>query len=188
MSSNFKAQTLVALSIVIACHCASVSQRSKDFSADQYPQKWNDYAKQRLDKMLTRQLNGNVAKNIVLMLGDGMGITTVTAGRILKGQMQGGNGEEFVSAMEGLDHAALSKTYNIDAQTPDSAGTGTAYLTGVKTRIGAIGVDGRAVDCATTQNSKLDSVLKWAHKAGKSVGFVTTARISHATPAALYGK
>jgi hypothetical protein len=37
--------------------------------------------------------------------------------------MRGGNGEEFVSVMEGLDHAALFKTYNIDAQFPDLAGT-----------------------------------------------------------------
>lgn len=65
---------LILLSLVIACHCG------KDWSDDQYPKKWNDYSKQRIDKMLTRKLNGNVAKNIILFLGDGMGITTVTVG------------------------------------------------------------------------------------------------------------
>ena len=78
------------------------------------------------------------------------------------------------------------KTYNIDAQTPDSAGTATAYLTGVKTRIGAIGVDGRGFDCPTSLKSQAESILKWAHYAGKSTGIVTTTRVTHATPAAAY--
>ncbi len=133
------------------------------------------------------------------------------AGRILKDQLQGNNGEETVLAMESLDHCAFSKvfktekkinfflilsfqlslqilkqTYNIVAQTPDSAGTATAFLTGVKLLIRAIGVDGRAVDCATTQSSKLDSILKQAHKAGKSVGIVTTARVIHGELISLY--
>ena len=103
--------------------------------------------------------------------------------------------------MESLDHVALSKvtvfaildlfrscvkrfpnwhkTYNINAQTADSAGTATAYFSGVKTRIGSIGVDGRAIDCPTTLTSKVDSLLDWAHKAGKAVGIVTTTRITH---------
>lgn len=79
------------------------------------------------------------------------------------------------------------QTYNIDAQTADSAGTATAYLSGVKTRIGVIGVDGRAYDCKTSLNSHVDSILQWAYKAGKSVGIVTTTRVTHATPAGCYG-
>ena len=43
---------------------------------------------------------------------------------------------------------------------------------GVKTRIGSIGVDGSAVDCKSSLNAKLDSILKWAHYAGKSTGIV----------------
>ena len=43
-----------------------------------FPYKWNEYSKQRLNMMLNRNLNGNVAKNLVLYLGDGMGISTVT--------------------------------------------------------------------------------------------------------------
>lgn len=80
----------------------------------------------------------------------------------------------------------IIKTYNIDAQTADSAGTATAYLTGVKTRIGVIGLDGQAIDCKTSANSKVDSILKWAHYAGKSTGIVTTTRVTHATPAGCY--
>lgn len=59
-------------------------------------------------------------------------------------------------------------------------------MTGVKTRFGAIGVDGRAYDCPTSLKSKTESILKWAHFAGKSTGIVTTTRITHASPAASY--
>ena len=59
-------------------------------------------------------------------------------------------------------------------------------MTGVKTRIGAIGVDGRGVDCKSALTSEVDSILQWAHYAGKSVGIVTTTRITHATPAGAY--
>ena len=48
---------------------------------------------------------------------------------------------------------------------------------GVKTRIGFIGLDGRATDCPTSKNSQLESILKWAHFAGKSTGIVTTTRV-----------
>jgi alkaline phosphatase len=91
--------------------------------------------------------------------------------------------------MESLPNVALSKTYNIDAQTADSAGTATAFLCGVKTRSAIVGLDGRVPiqTCPPDVNkSKLDSILKMAHKAGKSIGIVTTTRVTHATPAAAY--
>jgi alkaline phosphatase len=47
-------------------------------------------------------------------------------------------------------------------------------------------VDGRGVDCPTSLNSKLDSILKWAKRAGKSTGIVTTTRLTHATPSSAY--
>ena len=47
-------------------------------------------------------------------------------------------------------------------------------------------MDGRAVDCPTSLGSQLDSILKWAKRAGKSTGIVTTTRVTHATPAAAY--
>ena len=52
-------------------------------------------------------------------------------------------------------------------------------MAGVKTRIGVIGHDGRAIlgNCTSSLNNKIDSILQWAHRAGKSVGIVTTTRI-----------
>lgn len=72
----------------------------------------------------------------------------------------------------------IKKTYSIDSQVTDSAGTATAFLSGVKTRSGIIGLDGRAESkkCNGSFAYKVDSILKWAHLAGKSTGVVTTTR------------
>ena len=72
------------------------------------------------------------AKNVIVFLGDGMSLPTVAAARILEGQRKGGSGEENRLAWEDFPATALSKTYNTDSQTPDSAGTMTAITTGVK--------------------------------------------------------
>ena len=63
------------------------------------------------------------ARNVILFVGDGMGISTITAARILEGQRQGGSGEENSLAFERLPFVALSKTYSANQQTPDSAPT-----------------------------------------------------------------
>ena len=71
-----------------------VARANPDWSADMSAKRWNVDATQRINKLLNRRFNGNLAKNIILFLGDGMGISTVTAGRIRKGQLKGNNGEE----------------------------------------------------------------------------------------------
>lgn len=71
------------------------------------------------------------AKNVILFVGDGMGISTVTAARILEGQLQGKNGEENNLSFDFFPFTGLAKTYNVDLQTPDSAGTMTAMMSGV---------------------------------------------------------
>ena len=130
------------------------------------------------------------AKNVILFVGDGMGISTVTAARILEGQMKGQMGEENQLSFDKFPFAGLSKTYNVDAQTPDSAGTMTAMMSGVKTDVGVIGVDEDIVrgDCSTVSGNELVTALELAEIAGKSTGIVSTARITHATPAATYAK
>src|SRR5690606_23091929 len=88
------------------------------------------------------------AKNVILFLGDGMSLTTVAAARILEGQRKGNPGEENLLSWERFPATAFSKTYNVDSQTPDSAGTMTAITTGVKSHMGAIGVSaGRRTAC-----------------------------------------
>lgn len=127
------------------------------------------------------------ARNVIVFLGDGMSLTTVAAARILEGQRQGQPGEENLLSWEHFPASAFSKTYNTDAQTPDSAGTMTAIASGVKTHMGAIGVSaGKRLDCAGSLHKPVLSWLQLADSAGLATGIVTTARLTHATPAATY--
>ncbi|MAI37199.1 alkaline phosphatase [Alteromonas sp.] len=145
-------------------------------------------SQQELDAMV-QNLRGT-AKNVILFVGDGMGISTVTAARILDGQMKGLEGEENQLSFDAFPFSGLSKTYNVDAQTPDSAGTMTAMMSGIKTDVGVIGVDEdiERGDCSTVAGNELVTALELAEIAGKSTGIISTARITHATPAATYAK
>ncbi|NXA63502.1 PPBN protein, partial [Mohoua ochrocephala] len=156
--------------------------------AEKTPSYWNKGARRRLELALALQPAAQRAKNIILFMGDGMGLSTMSAARIYKGQLSGGSGEESVLAMETFPHMALAKTYTIDRQVPDSAGTGTAYLCGVKANAKTLGLSGAAVygKCRTTFGNEVDSVLHRARLAGKSVGIVTTTRVQHASPGAAY--
>ncbi len=128
------------------------------------------------------------AKNVILFIGDGMGVSTVTAARILEGQTKGLPGEGHHLYFEKFPYVALSKTYNVNQQTPDSAGTMTAIMSGIKTDAGVIGVDQSVVRgrCSSQKNAEIISALELAEIAGLSTGVVTTARVTHATPAATY--
>lgn len=130
------------------------------------------------------------AKNIIFVLGDGMGVSTLTAARIFVGQQQELLGEEYALSFEMFPHTALIKTYNVDLQTPDSAGTMSALMTGVKTDEGIISLPASVVrgDCASAsqEDSTLPTLLDIAKTKGKSTAVVTTARITHATPATTY--
>jgi len=127
------------------------------------------------------------AKNVIVFLGDGMSLTTVAAARIFEGQRKGMPGEENLLSWEHFPHTAFSKTYNTDSQTPDSAGTMTAIASGVKSHMGAIGVSaGHKGECTPDGSKDLLSWLMLADSAGLATGIVTTARITHATPAATY--
>ncbi len=128
------------------------------------------------------------AKNAILFVGDGMGIATVTAARILDGQRHGASGEENLLSFEKLPYTAFSKTYTVDFQVGESAGTITAMLTGVKTRSGVLGVDESAArgDFAATQKASVPTLLERAEDAGLWTGVVTTTTVTHATPGGCY--
>ncbi|XP_036029469.1 intestinal-type alkaline phosphatase 1-like isoform X2 [Onychomys torridus] len=155
---------------------------------EEKPAFWNQKAAEALNAAKKLQPIQTSAKNLIIFLGDGMGVPTVTATRILKGQMEGHLGPETPLAMDRFPYMALSKTYNVDRQVPDSAGTATAYLCGVKGNYKTIGVSAAArVDqCNTTFGNEVVSVMYRAKQAGKSVGVVTTTRVQHASPAGTY--
>ena len=132
--------------------------------------------------------NTRVAKNVILFIGDGMGVSTVTAARIYDGQLKGQPGEENALPFETFPDLALIKTYNTNQQVGDSAGTGTAMETGEKTRAGVIDVGPEADrgDCRAALGIPLASMGELAEQNGKATGVVTTTRITHATPATVY--
>ncbi|XP_065640700.1 alkaline phosphatase isoform X1 [Hydra vulgaris] len=138
-------------------------------------------------KLRVKKINKK-AKNVILFIGDGMGPSTVTAARILDGQKKKKKGEENVLSWEEFDNVALSKTYNVDAQVPDSAGTATAFMSGVKTNMGTINVNENVTykDCASSIGNEVLSLAQYAELAGLSTGVVTTTRLTHATPATVY--
>lgn len=151
---------------------------------------WYVDAQARVTKADGLSVNNDVgaAKNVILFVGDGMGVSTITAARILEGQLKGKTGEENSLSFETLPYVGLSKTYNVDGQTPDSAGTMSAMMTGVKTDVGVISQAEGVVraNCASTKDQNLVTSLELAAMAGMSTGVVTTARLTHATPAATY--
>jgi alkaline phosphatase len=129
-----------------------------------------------------------VAKNVILFIGDGMGISTITAARILAGQLRGESGEENELYFETFPSVALSKTYNTNGQVPDSAGTMSAMATGIKTDVGLISANQNVVrgDCSSLAGNTAMTFLERAETRGLATGVVTTARLTHATPAANY--
>lgn len=133
---------------------------------------------------------GPKAKNVILFIGDGMGISTITAARIYAGQKQGQTGEEFQLSFEKFENVALVKTYNTNAQVPDSAGTATAMHSGVKTRIGVLGIGPEAEKgvCKDALAHPLPLLGEEVKRRGLALGIVTTTRLTHATPASVYSR
>ncbi|MEJ7624798.1 MAG: alkaline phosphatase [Pyrinomonadaceae bacterium] len=128
------------------------------------------------------------AKNVILFVGDGMGISTLTAARIFEGQQKGESGEENQLSFEQFPYTALSKTYSVNQQTSDSAPTMSAIVSGVKTDEGVISVNQnvRHADYRTVAGNETKTILAHAEESGRSTGLVSTARLTHATPAACY--
>ncbi|OQR66555.1 alkaline phosphatase [Tropilaelaps mercedesae] len=151
---------------------------------------WLEDATKTMNEKLAQITNMGVAKNVVFFIGDGMGMSTVTAGRIYKGQRRGASGEEAQLDFEKFPYTGFSKTYSVDKQTADSAASGTAYLCGVKTNVGLLGLTSkvRRGDCteAVKRENQVQSLLAWAQANGKWTGLVTTDSVTGASPAAGY--
>jgi alkaline phosphatase len=128
------------------------------------------------------------AKNVILFMGDGMGVSTLTASRILEGQLRGESGEENRLSFEEFPYSALSKTYSTNQQTADSAPTMSAIISGVKTDEGVLSINQNVVrgDYKTVAGNETKTLLQMAEENGKSTGVVSTARVTHATPGACY--
>lgn len=125
------------------------------------------------------------AKNVILLIGDGMSLQAKQMARILsKGIVEGKyNG---VLEMESMEHLALVSTSGYDSLTTDSANSASAYATGNKSVVNAMGVYENATkdpfDDPKVEN--IIEILKRTRNMG--IGLVTTADITDATPAAMF--
>lgn len=106
-------------------------------------------------------------KNIILLIGDGMGVNQLFAGLTANG------GRLFI---ENMKYTGFVKTSSANRFITDSAAGGTALSTGVKTYNGAIGLD--------ENKNPVPTILQEAVKRGLSAGLVSTSAVTHATPAA----
>jgi alkaline phosphatase len=116
--------------------------------------------------MYPLQWKGDKPKNVILLIGDGMGVSHVFAG------LTANKGKLF---LENFKHIGFVKTSSSSHYITDSAAGGTALSTGVKTYNGAIGVD--------PEGKHLKTILQEAIEDGLAGGLVSTSAITHATPA-----
>ncbi|MEA9389606.1 alkaline phosphatase [Acerihabitans sp. TG2] len=129
-------------------------------------------------EMLKAALTHQTAKNVILLIGDGMGDSEITAARnYALGAGSFFPGIDALPLTGQYTHYSLDKTSHKPDYVTDSAASATAWATGVKTYNGALGVDVFGQDHKT--------ILELAKAAGKATGNVSTAEIEDATPAAL---
>lgn len=117
-------------------------------------------------KTYSQKFKAKNPKNIIFLIGDGMGVSHVFAG------LTANKGHLF---LENFKHVGFSKTQSADSYITDSAAGGTALSTGHKTNNGAIGFD--------AQNKPVKTILEEAEEKGLATGLVSTSSITHATPA-----
>ena len=110
------------------------------------------------------------AKNIILLIGDGMGINQITAYRIAKG------GPNYTSAFDKFPYTGLIKTHAINTLITDSAASATAFSSGIKTVNGYLGVN--------KDKEVVKNITEMLHEKGYVTSLIATSEITHATPAA----
>jgi len=105
-------------------------------------------------------------KNVIFLIGDGLGLSQIYAGMIANGNKLN---------LERCTHSGFSKTYSSDNFTTDSGAGGTALACGVKTKNGMIGM--------SPDSLPIQSILELSKQNKLATGIVTTCAVTHATPA-----
>ena len=118
-------------------------------------------------------------KNIILFIGDGMGLSQLTAARIWAYGCQGS------LEMEKFPISGFVKTYSSSDYVTDSAAAATSLASGVKTYNGSVGMR-RIKEKKQIKYQALKNIFDVAKEKGMKTGLVTTTSITHATPAAFY--
>lgn len=125
------------------------------------------------------------AKNVIFFLGDGMGTPAVTAARILSKGLTEGKYHGLLE-IDQMEYRGLVGTSGVDSIATDSANSMSAYMTGHKSSVNAMGVyEGN--DPNPNNHPRVETVAELLKRTrGKSVGVVTTSEVQDATPAAVF--
>ena len=159
---------VVILNLVVSTFSQTV-QPQFPVKRQETPETWRRDGQLAIEARKRQKINKGKAKNVILFIGDGMGVTTITASRILEGQLRGTSGEENRLSFEEFPFTALSKTYSANQQTSDSAPTMSAIISGIKTNEGVLSVNQNAVhgDYKTVDGNKTKTLLEMAEENGK---------------------
>ena len=179
---------ILAIILLSGLSMSGFGQISFPVKRQENPEFWKRDGWAAIDKAKNEKPRKGKAKNVILFIGDGMGVSTLTASRIFEGQMHGESGEENRLSFEQFPYSALSKTYSANQQTSDSAPTMAGIVTGLKTDEGVLSIDQNVVrgNYKTAAGNQAKTILEMAEESGRSTGVVSTARITHATPGACY--
>lgn len=167
-------------------HNSIISNSDKEY--------WRKLGEDEIQNAFRRPVNWQFAKNVIVMVCDGMDPNTITAARIYKETERGKLAfEQFphvgllkVSYLVGAKYIEILRlieknyksrslqTYSANKKVPDSAAAATALFTGVKTNNEVVGVDARVRrdDCMSSLNvnSRVQSIMEWAIEQGKNTG------------------
>ncbi|CAL8097873.1 unnamed protein product [Calicophoron daubneyi] len=152
---------------------------------------WKTVADNKINQLRQRgeHLLQKRPKNVILFIGDGMSLSSVTAARYLKAHNQSKSVGDVLLGWEEWPSAGLVRTFCADRMTTDSGTAATALLGGSKSQFDTIGVNEKVQCCKCIkipEEDMIKSILLHAQDNGLSTGLVTSTRITHATPAAAY--
>lgn len=134
--------------------------------------------------VVTNEKAKKTAKNVILFVGDGMSLQAREIARILSKGITEGKYNDLLN-MEKLDNMAIITTSGYDSIVTDSANSASAYATGHKSVVNAMGV---YENCTKDplDDPKVENIIELAKRTrGMATGIVSTANITDATPAAM---
>lgn len=155
--------TFFLTTFMLLCSAPAFSQDQKPESRESSYQNESYYD---VD-VINQKFKGKKPKNVILLIGDGMGVAHVYAG------MTANRGNLYLNNFK---HVGFSRTPSANRYVTDSGAGGTAIATGHKTNNSAIGVD--------SENNPVPSILEIAQANGLATGIVVTTNVLDATPAA----
>ena len=125
------------------------------------------------------------ARNVILIVGDGLALPIRTAARMVSRNLTEGKYNGLLE-MDDMDQVTLVTTSGLNSLVTDSANSASAYATGHKTSNNAMGVYTFDPNDSNQVAPKVENIVELAKKGGKATGIVSTAEITDATPAAMF--